>query len=728
LLTEQNYVDWLFKTSFISITHKLRTLSQFPSYVVDNQTYYQDYINEVKPYRTKIREYLIDYTGNDTFNGSLTDFDLPPYYAINPLTSEGIFRSPSGEYPYISSDEAKWQTFPWNQWYNNRTLHVGSIILADAGYGYSTPPTITITSTNTLGSGATAVAVMTGNVGNLSIASIKLTNTGSGYTTTPQVIINGSSTKSAIAYAKLIKLPFTNQTSLTNGNSYPLARTFDTAIKFDRISYNTSVTQWQPNTSYTAGTIITYAILNGNTMVRQAYTINSNITTGSTFIPDDYTLYAASNFKNANDRIMGYYQPSNIMPTVDTITVALTLANTAGNVITNVTTNTIYVFPQDNIINGMAISGDGVPLGYISNIAGNVGISIDGNPVTCTQITLTVNVALVADTTITATYNSLDQLLSGITYPSSPISGPAYSLSPLFGETFDNTSFDAVKYSVDGIPLLSDSEVDLILQSLYTDEALGTDPNTITTDGGAYVDAYHSHAPEELVPGITFDTLDMRVYTQIDNYFVGYRIFNNMLHQTSYLRISDASTTTLANALNLTDTIITVANAAVLPTPNINNNVPGVVFVGGERITYWTANVVTNTLGQIRRGTQGTGAAESYPAGTLITDGSVYQNIPGVVVGNVTLQSNLVVTNTTTGNTVTILANTTLATSNIWLNHGTYTAADGTGFAGATTIPVEYLKAGPATLNATNIINDNLVTEDAINTLIAENGTIISLE
>jgi hypothetical protein len=33
-------------------------------------------------------------------------------------------------------------------------------------------------------------------------------------------------------------------------------------------------------------------------------------------------------------------------------------------------------------------------------------------------------------------------------------------------------------------------------------------------DGGVYVGPYSSHAPEELVPGSEFDTLDLRVYTR----------------------------------------------------------------------------------------------------------------------------------------------------------------------------------------------------------------------
>lgn len=38
-------------------------------------------------------------------------------------------------------------------------------------------------------------------------------------------------------------------------------------------------------------------------------------------------------------------------------------------------------------------------------------------------------------------------------------------------------------------------------------------PTAIDVAGGAYIDTYSSHAPEELIPGSEFDTLDLRVYT-----------------------------------------------------------------------------------------------------------------------------------------------------------------------------------------------------------------------
>ena len=602
------------------------------------------------------------------------------------------------------------QTYPYNQWYDNRKLVVVDVIVENPGLGYTIPPTVTIINGAGGGAGATATAYLNGNTG--AVSHITVTNSGKGYITTPTVIVNGSCTIPATAYAVIKNRQ---------------VRSFDTTLKFDRITYTSTVKNWTVNTSYTAGDIITYAMPDGNTMIRKAYTVNANITTGNNFISSDYTVFAANAFTNANDRIIGYYEPAANQPARD-----------------------------------------------------------------------------------------LNQLIYGIEYPGVQVQGPLFNESPLFGGTYDVGTFDNVTYDQDGNPLLSDAVVDTIIQSTYGDAALGTRAEDINVDGGAYVDRYSSHAPEEMIPGIVFDTLDMRVFTQSNASVYGYRIFNNMLHQTSYIRISDNQTTTLTNALSISDTTITVANVQVLPTPDPTTAYPGVVFIGAERITYWTSNVATNTLGQIRRGTQGTSVANTYPIGTLVTDASHRQEIPGTVKGNVTLAANIAYTvtdivsytlqlsnvitanvgdtitqytsgasatvlsfenvagnlilvnynntnqfNFLTGNVVsssnlaingaytgnvypissniagyavdsagnvTIKANTVLQTANIWLNLGANIAADGTGLAGATTVPALFIKAELAILNSTNIKADELITEDAINMLSTEDGTVLTEE
>ena len=753
LLTEQNYVDWLFKSSFISVTHKLRTLSQFPSYVVDNQTYYQNYIEEVKPYRTKIREYRIDYTGNDTYLGNATDFDLPPYFDTS--TGYGIFRSPSGENPYTESDSALWQSFPYNQWYNNRTLQLGLVAVENAGYGYATPPIVTIVTTDGQGFGANAVAIMTGNVGNLRIESIQVVDSGTGYITTPTVIINGSATVAARAYAVM---------------ENHRVRSFDTAIKFDRVSYDSSVQYWAANTHYTAGQIVSYAQPDGNVMIRKAYMVNANITTGTSFIPTDYTVYSANLFNNANDRIIGYYEPSSLMPTVDSIIVPITLANAAVN------TNTIYVFNAANMISGMYINGGGVDAGYITGIranvtfmtdigdesyavttgnvtansyvitnvgnldkanigqyvdalglpfettivnfgningagnvivlnnkatitSGNITVTTSGVPIKLQQVTLSTNVTLATDSTITARYDSVDQLVPGVDYPNLPIVGASFKLGPLYGRSFDVTTYDGVQYSADGLPLLSTSQLDQAIYSKYT-QSLGIAPEDIVTGGGAYVDTYHSHAPEELVPGIMFDTLDMRIYTKINGNanVVAYRVFDNMMSETNYLRISSAATTTLAQPLYMTDSNIYVQNASVLPTPDAVYAVPGVIFINGERITYYTVDLVNNVLGRVRRGTQGTATPAVHGKDSQVIDASPIQTIPGTSSGNVYIYANVL------------------------YNSGVGTALDGTGLTGSTTPGALFLKANTAPVITVSV---GLVTEDAINILTTENGNEI---
>lgn len=57
-------------------------------------------------------------------------------------------------------------------------------------------------------------------------------------------------------------------------------------------------------------------------------------------------------------------------------------------------------------------------------------------------------------------------------------------------------------------------QLDAQYQSSFTDIFLGTRPTDINVDGGEFIGPYEGHAPEELVNGSEFDTLDMRVYTR----------------------------------------------------------------------------------------------------------------------------------------------------------------------------------------------------------------------
>ena len=70
---------------------------------------------------------------------------------------------------------------------------------------------------------------------------------------------------------------------------------------------------------------------------------------------------------------------------------------------------------------------------------------------------------------------------------------------------------------------------------------------------------------------------------------------------------------------------IQVKDGTVLPAPNAANNIPGVLFVDKERIEYFTKS--GDTLGQLRRGTLGTGI-KAHSSGTAVVDASGTQTIP----------------------------------------------------------------------------------------------------
>ena len=109
---------------------------------------------------------------------------------------------------------------------------------------------------------------------------------------------------------------------------------------------------------------------------------------------------------------------------------------------------------------------------------------------------------------------SLPLLIDGIDYPGVQVTAPTfnqntgYDLGNYDINPYDNFAIDAV-----GRPTYDPAILDARYSSSYLDPYLGVRPTDINVDGGAYVGPFSSHAPEELVPGIEFDTLDLRVYT-----------------------------------------------------------------------------------------------------------------------------------------------------------------------------------------------------------------------
>ena len=548
ILTEQKNIDWAFKTSFLSATQSIRKLQEFPSYIPDNQDFYKEYINEVKPYRTTVREFVVDYIGNDTYGSDVTDFDLPPYWDANLQ----VYRSPNGEQTYDSA-LLSISNNAYSQWYNNYKYEVVGVTIDNPGTGYLLPPSVVITGDG--GTGAAGYAEINSTGG---ISAIVITNPGTGFTGIPTIVINGVGT-GAQARAVLKNI------ADGNNSGHNLVRSISTTIKFDRTTYTNSNTFvfWDSVTTANIGETIpmdTIIVLNDNLyQLDNAYTVNANVD----FPIANVSQINSAMFDNANDRIVAYN----------------------GNI-------------------NLKASAEGMEY---------PGVTIDGN-----------------------------------TY---------------VGSTFDT-----------------------LISSQYTD-VLGISPSEIIIDGGAYYDTYNSHAPEELIPGRMFDSLNFQVY---DTQHIAFRTFEDMSGNYSFYRISNEFSTTLSEDLLLTDNTIHVVDALKLPPANPALALPGVVFINGEKLTYWrnyaweaqtpwTSNTVfatdtlvsysgnvylttgnafgptfsvvlglhaveeidINSITNIRRATDGTAPSLIHPAGSDVVDTSAQQLIPYTSTGTVTLSSNV---------------------------------------------------------------------------------------
>jgi len=220
--SEQEYIDWAFKTSFLNATHNVGSLEQKVNYKNDSLDSYRNYIEEVKPYCTTIRQYTSRYTNFDIDNLSVTDFDLPPVYS-----------AASGKILPVNSSYDLTDQYPWKHWKDNLGFEIKEIIVASSGEGYTTAPKVLIEGD---GTGAEAIAFIT----NRRVRSIRLLSPGTGYTKAPTIsLVGGNGFNSNVARAVAIL-----------GES-PI-RTFDLTLKFDRISKNGILSEFNFTESFTA--------------------------------------------------------------------------------------------------------------------------------------------------------------------------------------------------------------------------------------------------------------------------------------------------------------------------------------------------------------------------------------------------------------------------------------------------------------------------------------------
>ncbi len=473
VLEEQTYVDWMFKTSFITAVNEVRKLDTRKTYTKGTDTWIESYINEVKPFHTKLRNYKLGYYAPEQHDGVITDFDNPPFYD----ETTGKIRKFNPTY-----DTAKRTTYPWQLWYDYYTKHVKSITVFAGGSGYETAPTVTIS-----GGGATTQATATATITGGVVTSITVTGIGFGYTSTPTVTLTGgmndgtAPSDAAKAYANL---------------DNDLVRDFDTTIKFDRITSTSTVVDWAANTTYKYGAKIRYQ--------NELYKAVNEFTSTTDFDDNEGAVtkyYGDETGLTAADRIKGFYTPTDGMPGNE-LSQVMSGVDYGGTMVTGLLfkqsqgwdESAWYDYPWDNygVSRVKAFYADGTTKAF--TFAGETSVVYHVYNTENDERTK------LSDTFI-GTGSEATYTLTGAT-PN------------------ENALIEFIPADDDGVLTPTDDRTldSIIKGGLFTKNglygsALGTAPSDINVDGDAFVSSTTSYAPEEVVPGQIFDTVDIKVYT-----------------------------------------------------------------------------------------------------------------------------------------------------------------------------------------------------------------------
>ena len=548
VLSEQTYVDWVFKTSFINAKNSVRTLDKRKTYTTGTDAWIESYINEVKPFHTKLREYKLGYTALETQDGLFTDFDNPPFYD----TTTGAIRNLN-----ITGDTTKQTEYPHKFWSEYYKKHVASITISKAGSGYTKVPTVTILG-GTVGSAGpfqiydtAASGASSGSLGyyyplytsetQSNIADTQNSGTGTSrsftfnnlsgtfyqptsHTTYAQTTKSGTykmyttpTTTAATATATIQNGAVTKITVTGVGANYTstptviisggladgtnptdqakayanlgndLVRDFNTTVKFDRISSTSRVQDWTALTVYAYGELIRYK--------NQLYKTTSAFTATSDFDDNEgnvYKVYGDETGLSAADRTKGFYTPVSGMPGNE-LSQLMTGVDYGGTMVTGL------LFTQGQ---GWDKSGwyDYAWDHYgTSNIKTFYG---DGSKVLFTFITAPTSTDVyqvyVAGTLTTDVFRG-DGSTTTVTLSSAPANGAKIEFIP-FGD-------DGVLTPTD------DRTLDALVKGGLFNSALGTSASDILMEGDDFISPETSYAPEEAIPGQMFDTVDIKVYT-----------------------------------------------------------------------------------------------------------------------------------------------------------------------------------------------------------------------
>lgn len=563
--------DWLLKTSFIDIKHHVRSLDQIPVYVKQPETAFLDFIKEVKPYHTKIKQYLSSYDKLDLAAFDVTDFDLPAYFD----STNQKFKSP------VLNDMADVNAI-------GSTSSIESIDVISLGHGYVDKTEVIIDGD---GSGAHAVVQIefakvvgvrvvnggsgytyanirfTGSgTGALAIASlgtvkakpiyqpwlndhtysveyIDVFDGGEGYDENTFAVIEGdghnATAKVYVQYGKVKEIEVTNSGyGYTNAMSYkhgiPIgikivgagtgarayaklsestARTFNSVIKFDRFTYQSLTKEWAVNTEYNTRDIVTHR--------NKPYRVLTTFVSGNNFTVDNLVELSIAVWK-PNQK----FSKNSIVLYENIPHVALVNFTSGRNFQFDRTVSSTFSIdwqPSTDYKVGQILNYNDIAYRVQVNFTSPAIFNVQFLAVISPLVRYPGGYFDDAASRVLSYYNpapgmpgkDLSQVMKGISYPGVNVRGPEFSQNPGFGfGLFEQIGYDLVTVNSDGIEnIYGKGTQDTNLYSLYTDTQLGLRPEDMITMGGSYVDVYNSHAPEEFIPGHMFDSVSLRVKT-----------------------------------------------------------------------------------------------------------------------------------------------------------------------------------------------------------------------
>ena len=112
------------------------------------------------------------------------------------------------------------------------------------------------------------------------------------------------------------------------------------------------------------------------------------------------------------------------------------------------------------------------------------------------------------------TINAYAQLMTGLEYPGTRLRSTSFAA----GDGYDEANFDMLNYdkATDDPNATADelTDLDLVVDSKTFTTNLGMRPEDINVVGDAFISEYSAHAPEEVLPGGVYDTMDMKVFTR----------------------------------------------------------------------------------------------------------------------------------------------------------------------------------------------------------------------